>query len=104
MLENASKDLKCIMEHGFFMLIIKPKRIVYVSKMNSGDSDSKLFLHFYPKMSCALEKWNNKQIDDFVQKLGFLESQTTDDDQQVKLFQQLNQVYYILMYKCYALM
>ena len=38
------------------------------------------------------ETWNNERIDDFVRKLGFLESHTTDIDQQVKSFQQLNQV------------
>ena len=97
MLENASKDLKCIMEQGNFKLIIKP--IAYVSKMNGRESDeshSKMFLCFNPaKLSCILETWDTKQIDDFVQKLGFLESQTTDVNQQVKLFQQLSQVYCI---------
>ena len=116
MLENASKDLKCIMEQGDFKLIIKPKEIANVSKMNGRESDeshSKMFLRFNPeKLSCVLETWSTKQIDDFVQKLGFLESQTTkqtddfvqklesqttDVDQQVKLFQQLSQVYYIVI-------
>ena len=108
MLENASKDLKCIMKQGDFKLIIKPRE--------SDKSHSKMFLCFNPeKLSYVLETWSTKQIDDFVQKLGFLESQTTkqtddfvqelgflesqttDVDQQVKLFQQLSQVYYLLM-------
>ena len=42
--------------------------------------------------SCTAETWNNEQIDDFIRKLGFLEAQSTDVDQKVKLFQQLNQV------------
>ena len=42
--------------------------------------------------SCVAETWNNEQIDDFVRKLGFLEAQSTDVEQKVKLFQQLNQV------------
>ena len=42
--------------------------------------------------SCVAETWNNEQIDDFVRKLGFLEAQSTEVEQKVKLFQQLNQV------------
>ena len=98
MLENASTDLKCIMEHGYFKLIINAKEI-NVSKMDGRESDeshSNFFLHFNSKkLSCVSERWSNKHIDDFVQKLGFLESQTTDVDQQVKSFQQLNQVHYL---------
>ena len=44
------------------------------------------------QFSCVTETWNNEQIDDFVRKLGFLEAQSTDVEQKVKLFQQLNQV------------
>lgn len=81
------------MENGYFKLIIKRKRINCVSTMddgNSNESHSKFFLRYYPKQ--LPETWNNQKIDDFVQKLGFLESQTADVDRQVKLFQQLNQV------------
>ena len=42
--------------------------------------------------SYIAETWNNEQIDDFVRKLGFLEAQSADVEQKVKLFQQLNQV------------
>ena len=42
--------------------------------------------------TCISETWNNDQIDDFVRKLGFLETQSIDVEQRVKLFQQLNQV------------
>ena len=45
--------------------------------------------HVIPSVS---ETWNNEQIDDFVRKLGFLEAPNADVEQQVKLFQQLNQV------------
>ena len=44
------------------------------------------------QFSCVAETWNNEQIDDFVRKLGFLEAQSTDVEQKVKIFQQLNQV------------
>ena len=44
------------------------------------------------QVSRVAETWNNEQIDDFVRKLGFLEAQSTDVEQKVKLFQQLNQV------------
>ena len=85
------------MENGHFKLIIKRKQIIYISKMDGGGLDqchSKFVLYCkVQKLSCASETWNNEQIDDFVRKLGFLESQqATDVDQQVKLFQQLNQV------------
>ena len=84
------------MERGDFKLIIRPKRIVYISKIDhceSYESQSKVFLHFKPQISsCVSETWNNERIDDFVRKLGFLESQSPDVDQQVKNFQQLSQV------------
>ena len=83
------------MDNGHFKLIIKRKQIIYISKMDCGvleECHSKFVLH------CVSETWNNEQIDDFVRKLGFLESQTTDVDQQVKLFQQLNQVTTVLNY------
>ena len=92
-LENAEKELKCIVERGCFKLIIKPKKIIYFEKMDSEESvedHSKVFLNFQAEK--FLETWNNEQIDDFVRKLGFLENQTAEDDEQVKLFQQLNQV------------
>ena len=60
------------------------------------------------QFSCVAETWTNDQIDDFVRKLGFLEAQgpggdettkssqqsnqSTNVEQKVKLFQQLNQV------------
>ena len=47
--------------------------------------------------SVLLETWNNKQIEDFVRKLGFLEAQTVE--QPVKTFQQLNQVCTMYAYR-----
>ena len=44
------------------------------------------------QFSSVAETWNNEQIDDFVRKLGFLEAQSEDVEQKVKIFQQLNQV------------
>ena len=49
------------------------------------------------QVSCVSETWINEQIDDFVRKLGFLEAQSTEVEQKVKLFQQLNQVVYIMV-------
>jgi len=101
------------MKSGHFKLVIKPKRIIYVSMMDNGisnESISEVFLHFEPtrelqtvseshnethverQSSCITVTWNSEQIDDFVRNLGFLESQTADIDQQIKLFQQLSQV------------
>ena len=101
------------MKSGYFKLVIKPKRIIYVSVMDNGVSDesaSEVFLHFEPtreletesevcneshverQSSCISETLNNEQIDDFVRNLGFLESQTADIDKLIKLFQQLCQV------------
>ena len=99
-MENVSKELKWIMERGDFKLIIRPKSIVYISTIYHREPDgsqSKVFLHFKPQISsCVSETWNSEQIDDFVRKLGFLESQGPDVDQQVKNFQQLSQVTQIL--------
>ena len=52
------------------------------------------------QVSCSQEVWNREQIDDFVRKLGFLETQKVDEP--VKMFQQLNQVHgniIAIMYK-----
>ena len=88
------------MEHGDFKLIVRPKKIVYISKIDyreSDESQSKVSLHFKPQISsCVSETWNNEEIDDFVRKLGFLESQGPDVDQKAKNFQQLSQVTQIL--------
>ena len=43
------------------------------------------------QVSCSQQVWNREQIDDFVRKLGFLETQKVDEP--VKMFQQLNQVH-----------
>ena len=59
--------------------------------------------HFQTQVSGSPEIWNREQIDDFVRKLGFLETQKVDQsenlalevqksEQRVKAFQQLNQV------------
>jgi len=43
------------------------------------------------QVSCSQEVWSKKQIDEFVRKLGFLETQKAEEES-IKLFQQLNQV------------
>ena len=53
--------------------------------------------HVERQLSHMAETWNNEQIDDFVRKLGFLEAPSADVEQQVKLFQQLNQVINIVL-------
>ena len=55
---------------------------------NEVSSPIPTMLHL-EKMS---ETWNNDQIDDFVRKLGFLETQSTEVEDSVKIFQQINQV------------
>ena len=84
------------METGHFKLVIKPKRIIGTSKMDyeaTAEQNSEVLLHYEQRQfSCVAETWNNEQIDDFVRKLGFLEAQSTDVEQKVKIFQQLNQV------------
>ena len=42
--------------------------------------------------SYSQEVWSKKQIDEFVRKLGFLETQKAEEES-IKLFQQLNQVH-----------
>ena len=46
-------------------------------------------------LSCIPEVWNSEQTNEFVRKLGFLEAQKVE--QQVKRFQQLNQVCILCM-------
>ena len=46
--------------------------------------------HMDTQVSSFQEVWNREQIDDFVRKLGFLESHKVEE--QVKAFQLLNQV------------
>lgn len=116
-MENVSRELESIMETGYFKLIVKckPKRIMHISKLNVeevNENYSGVFLHQkqrhhlqglsppmsaprVDKQSCESEIWNQEQIDDFVRKLGFLENQTPHVYQQVKLFQQQSQVWYI---------
>ena len=130
-LENVSTELDCIMKSGHFKLIIKPKKI----SETIAENNSEVLLHYEPTIESYLQKlrlqrlsvchdnasstshierqfssvseiWNSEQIDDFVRKLGFLEVQSADVGQKVKLFQQLNQVslgdcfrdHYIIMY------
>jgi len=83
----------------------KFKRTRGVSE-SSGTTDNSLVTsppHYQKQASCSPEIWNREQIDDFVRKLGFLETQKVDQpenlileaqksEQRVKTFQQLNQV------------
>ena len=65
--------------------------------------------YFQKQASYLPETWNREQIDDFVRKLGFLETQKADQsekpvaeaqkpEQRVKAFQQLNQVCVVCMH------
>ena len=58
----------------------------------SHDEDASSSFHVERQYSSVSETWINEQIDDFVRKLGFLEAQSTEVEQKVKLFQQLSQV------------
>ena len=106
------------METGYFKLVIRPKKIYCISQLNveeSHKSHSGVFLHYktrhhlqsLPKSPSEISSkashveeqfsyvsgtWTIEQIDDFVRKLGFLESQIADVDQNVKFFQQQSQV------------
>ena len=58
-LENVSTDLDCVMETGFFKLVIKPKRITGTSKMDSevaAEHNSGVLLHYQPTMTSFLQK------------------------------------------------
>lgn len=98
---TSKMDYEATVEHnsGVF-LYYEPAKEVYLQRhrlwtLSESHNDLPLPVisprverHF----SCISETWSNEQIDDFVRKLGFLEAQSTDVDQRVKLFQQLNQV------------
>ena len=50
-MENVDKDLECIMNTGYFKLVIKSKRISYVSEMDDGEPDenkSEVLLYYEP--------------------------------------------------------
>ena len=105
------------MKSGHFKLVIKPKKI----SGTTAEHSSEVLLHYEPTIESYLQKlrfqrlsvchdnasspshierqfssvsetWNSEQIDDFVRKLGFLEAQSADVEEKVKLFQQLSQV------------
>ena len=120
-LENISTELDCIMNSGHFELIIKPMRITSTSKMDRKtvvEHKSEVLLKYEPTLESYLQRlrmqhlsgdpftsshiqrqfsnvsetWSNEQIDEFVRKLGFLEAQSPEVEEKVKLFQQLSQV------------
>ena len=87
-------------DNSSFLLHYVPEREVYFRKQRE-----RVFFESYhetfspskqapeePQILCVSETWNNDQINDFVRKLGFLEAQSADVEQSVKLFQQMNQV------------
>lgn len=87
-------------ENTSFVLHYVPAREVYFRRQrervlsesyNETFSPSKM-AYTEPQFPCVSETWNEDQINDFVRKLGFLEAQSPDVDQSVKLFQQMNQV------------
>jgi len=106
---TSKMDHESTIEHnsGVF-LDYEPAREVYLQRRRlqtlSESHDDFLLpvVHVERQFSCISERWNNEQIDDFVRKLGFLEAQSVDVDQRVKLFQQLNQVIHHLV-NCTAL-
>ena len=121
--ENVSTDLYCIMNSGHFELLIKQKQVICTSEVDferNAKHKSQVLLHHNATMKSYLQKrqsqslsvsqdkslptpssknremsetWNNEQIDDFVRKLGFLQPENSSVEDEVKLFQQLNQVH-----------
>ena len=124
-LENVSKELECIMNTGYFELVISPKQASQTDHDDNAGAEKScgVFLYYQPtreleivrnrantisqsessegtmpgsphsiqyQVSGTQEAWNRDQIDDFVRKLGFLQTQKVDEP--VKMFQQLNQV------------
>ena len=86
-------------------LYYKPARELYdIQRRAKVISFSETFEGAIPESPQSVQKqvpysqevWNREQIDDFVRKLGFLETQKVDEP--VKMFQQLNQVCYV----CYT--
>ena len=124
-MENVSKELECIMNTGYFELVISPKQASQTDHDDNAGAEKScgVFLYYQPtreleivrnrantisqsessegtmpgsphsiqyQVSGTQEAWNRDQIDDFVRKLGFLQTQKVDEP--VKMFQQLNQV------------
>lgn len=111
--------MECVLKTGHFKLTIVPKTIVSITATcdELTSENASVSLNFEPAkeiefkkerlqesydeasspvtmqhFSCMSETWNNDQIDDFVRKLGFLETQSLEVEQSVRFFQQLNQV------------
>ena len=87
-------------ENTSFVLHYVPAREVYfrrqreriLSKSYHETFSPSKVAYTEPQFLCVSETWNEDQINDFVRKLGFLEAQSPDVEQSVKLFQQMNQV------------
>ena len=92
-------DCETIIEHKSEVLLnYEPTMESYLQRrrlqrLPESHDDTSSSSHVERQFSSVSETWNNEQIDDFVRKLGFLEAQSTQVEQKVKLFQQLSQVY-----------
>ena len=100
---TSKMDCETIVEHKSEVLLsfettmesyLQKRRL---QRLSENYDDASSTPHVERQFSSVSETWNNEQIDDFVRKLGFLEAQSAEVDQKVKLFQQLSQV---LTYVC----
>jgi len=97
-LENHTDTDNC----SEVLLYYKPATVLHdVWRRAKTISQSEKFDGAMPEPSPSVKNilpwsiWSREQIDDFVRKLGFLETQKIDEP--VKKFQQLNQVCNILI-------
>ena len=95
---TSKMDHEAMVEHKSEVLLnYEPTMESYLQKrrlqhLSESHDDTSSTAHVERQFSSVSETWNNEQIDDFVRKLGFLEAQSTEVEQKVKLFQQLSQV------------
>ena len=95
---TSKMDRETIVEHkSEVVLNYKPTMESYLQRLrmqhlSESPGDASTSSYIQRQFSSVSETWNNEQIDDFVRKLGFLEAQSAEVEQKVKLFQQLSQV------------
>jgi len=88
--QGVASELSCVLESGFYCFHFKSS-VDFVS----GAVQLKYFPHIYQNVKDAREEepvvWNEEQIEDFVRKLGFLDSEG-DSASQIRRFLHHNQV------------
>lgn len=100
-MHNVAHQLGCIKATGFYHFCLSSQEIGDVEEVElvfhletESSGQEKLdtgIQHSAKSSNLKLEKWKRDQIDDFVRKLGFLDSEVTDV-KDIQQFLQQNEV------------